>query len=415
MIEAVAKRSAGLDVHKMIIVGTTLVETEDGSLVQETREFRNFPKERRQLAKWLKEQKIELTVMESTGVYWKAVYRTLESKGVRTYVVNARHIKQVPGRKTDVKDSEWLASLARFGLLKNSFIPPKDLEELRLVSRHRMKLKGMLASEKNRLHKVLDDAGIRLGGVVSDINGVSAQEMIRGLIDDIPMEGIVAMARGALRKKEQELLDSMEDKLSARHKAVLSCISSHIDHLDRQIQQLDRLLFEAMEPYEKEWQLLQTIPGIDEVAAAVLLVEIGVDMERFGSIKQFTSWAGLCPGNNESAGKRKHGHIRKGNRMIRQIMCEVAHAARWTKSQFQGKYKALVIRRGQRRTIIALAHKLLRVVYAIIKSGTPYRDPGIDYEALMVERNAPRWLQALKKYGFLKRAVPNPRTATVGR
>jgi transposase len=403
-MEAILSRSAGLDVHKMLIVATIQLGQADGTIKQETREFGTFPKERRKLAKWLKENEIQQAVMESTGIYWKTIYRVLESRGVPAIVVNARHIKQVPGRKTDVKDSEWLATLGRFGLLRASFIPSKDMEELRLVTRYRMKLQSNLAAEKNRMHKVLDDAGVRLGGVVSDIDGVGASAMIQGLIEAMPVEEIVELARGTMKKKRQQLADCMEEPLSERHKMLLKEMKAHIDFLVQQISDLDAYVFAALEPYRKPWELLQTIPGMDEVAAAVLLVEIGVDMKRFGNVHQFASWAGLCPGNNESAGKRKHGRIRKGNRTIRQILCEVAHAARWTKSQFNSKYKALVVRRGQKRTIVALAHKLLRVAYAVILNETPYCDPEVDYEAIMVEKNAPRWIKALKKYGFVEKA-----------
>lgn len=400
MIEAILKRTAGLDVHKMLIVATIQFELADGTVKQQTREFGTFPKDRRNLAKWLKNELVEFVVMESTGVYWKAVYRTLQGGNINIAVVNARHIKQVPGRKTDVKDSEWLASLARFGLLRASFIPPRDLEELRQITRHRLKLQGIAASEKNRLHKALDDAGIRLGGVVSDISGVSATEMIEGLIAGRPIDEIVECARGQLKEKKQSLRDCMEEPLGDRHKFLLQSILNHLRFLYQQVDTLDDYIFDAMEPYRLQWELLQTIPGMDKISSAILLVEIGVDMSRFGSIKQFASWAGLCPGNNESAGKRKSGKIRKGNKTIRQILCEVAHAARWTKSQFKGKYKALVIRRGQKKSIIAIAHKLLRVTYAILSKLEPYVDPEVDYEAIMVERNAPRWIKALKKYGF---------------
>jgi transposase len=392
MLEPIVNRVAGLDVHKMVIVATVLLTQEDGETRKEIREFGTFRKHRRQLARWLNRCGIELAVMESTGIYWKSIYETLESAGIKTYVVNARYVKNVPGRKTDVMDSEWLAILARSGLLKPSFIPPKDLRELRLIGRYRLKLHGTLAGEKNRLHKILDDAGIRLGGVVSDINGVSAREMIVGLIEGWPVDDIVQRARGRLKATEP---------ISDRHRFLLWKIQNHIRRLEDEIQEIDDYLFEAMTPYKEAWGILQTLPGVDKFSAAMLIIEMGTDMEQFGSSERLASWASMCPGNNESAGKRKNGRARKGNRTVRRILCEVANAARKTNSQFKGKYQSLVIRRGHKRSIIALGHKLLRVIYSMLKNNQPYKDPEIDYEALIVQRNSPRWLKALDKYGYL--------------
>jgi transposase len=406
MVEPIVKRCAGLDVHKMSVVATVLIEQGEGNLVEQTRAFGTFHHDRQALCDWLKEQRIELAVMESTGTYWKSIYAALEAAGLPSYVVNARHVKRVPGRKTDVGDSQWLASLARFGLLRPSFIPPVDLRELRLITRHRMKLKGQLASEKNRLQKVLDDAGIRLGGVVSDIHGVSAQAMIDGLIAGQPVAKLVTYAKGRLQAKQTLLAAALDEPLSEHHRLLLQELHRHIGFLEQQLQTLDEQIFAAMVPYQRSWQLLQTIPGIDELSAALLIAELGVEMSRFGSAEQLAAWAGMCPGQNESAGKRKPVRARKGNRVLRQILCEVANAACKTKSQFKGKYQALVIRRGHKRSIIALGHKILRVMYAVLSSQQPYRDPGIDYEALVVAKNAPRWLKALEKYGYVTKLRP---------
>jgi len=399
MKSPIVKRCAGLDIHKMIVVATVQSTLEDDSVAEETRSFGTFRKHRRQLCRWLTKHEIELVVMESTGIYWKSIYGSLEDAGLQTFVVNARHVKQVPGRKTDVQDSQWLATLGRYGLLRPSFIPPKDLRELRMLTRQRQKLQSMLSAETNRLHKVLDDSGIRLGGVVSDIKGVSAQDMITGLIEGKPPEELVCFARGRLKSKVTELFDSLDEPLGERHRLLLHTIHHHMGFLAEELRQLDEYIFEAMAPYQQQWEFLQTVPGIDQINAALLLVEIGVDMERFGSKENLSSWAGMCPGNNESAGKRKSGKTRKGNRAIRRILCEAANAASKTNSQFKGKYKGLVIRRGHKRAIIAVGHKILRVVYSLLKNGRAYIDPEIDYESLVVKKNAPRWIQALKKYG----------------
>jgi len=305
MVEPIVKRCAGLDVHRRTVMATLLIEETDGSLREETREFGTFRKYRRQLATWLQENRIELTVMESTGIYFKSIYAELETAGLKVYVVNARHVKQVPGRKTDVKDSQWLASLARVGLLKPSFIPPRDLRELRLIGRYLLKQKGILAGEKNRLHKILDDSGIRLGSVVSDIQGVSARRIVSGLIEGKPIKELVGYAKGRLKEKTAELKDSLEGELSERHRLLLQTIHAHIRYLEEEITKLEQTLLDAMKPYQDQWQLLQTIPGIDQISAAALIIEMGVDMQQFASADKLASWAGMCPGNNESAGKKK--------------------------------------------------------------------------------------------------------------
>jgi transposase len=302
MIEPIVKRIAGLDVHKMVVVGTVLIEEEDGSIKQETREFGTFKRDRRQMCQWLKDHEVELVAMESTGIYWKSIYATLEKAQILAYVVNARHVKNVPGRKTDVSDSQWLAALARVGLLRPSFIPTKDLRELRIISRQRTKINVTLSAEKNRLNKVLDDAGIRLGGVASDIDGVSAQKIIEGIIDGKPIEELIACER---------------------HIFLLKALQKHIQFLKSELEDIDAYLFAAMSPYQKQWEILQTLPGVDKVAAMVLIIEIGIEMERFGSADQLSSWAGMCPGNNESAGKRKSGKTRKGNQAIRSILSPI--------------------------------------------------------------------------------------------
>ena len=400
-MEVIVKKSAGLDVHRKSVVGTIILEDDEGNLHVETRDFGTFHKDRVQLATWLKSNGIELVVMESTSVYWKAIYEALERERINVHVVNARHVKQVPGRKTDVQDSQWLATLARHGLLRPSFIPPKDLRELRLLTRRWQKIQGMLAGEKNRLHKVLDDAGIRLGTVVSDINGKSAQAIIDGLIDGKSPLELINYARGRLRDKIQALQESLEGDISDAHLFLLRQIRSHISYLERELSELWEQIKERMIPYKDQWEILQTIPGIDQVSAALLIAEIGVDMKRFGNAHKLASWAGMCPGNNESAGKRKSGRTRKGNRAIRQVLCQISNAACKTKSQFKSKYKALVIRRGHKRTIIAIGHKILRIIYVLLSKKQPYVDPGVDYEEILTKRNAPRWINALIKYGFL--------------
>lgn len=402
MIEGIIKSSAGIDVHREIVVVTVLKEQSDGKVKKETRQYRTFRQELEKLAQWLDNEEVELAAMESTGVYWKTVYEEIEEVGIRAIIVNAQHIKKVPGRKTDIGDSEWIAELARCGLLRASFIPPKDLRQLRLLTRYRLRLVGCLRSEKNRLHKILDDCGIRLGCVVSDIDGVSAQQMIKSLIlGNESVEEIVELAYGRLRNKKSELKLSLEAKISERHRDLLQRIEKHLRWLTEQVKEIDEKLVEAMMPYKEEWQLIQTIPGIDQISAAMLLAEIGTNMNQFGSKERLSSWVGICPGNNESAGKKKNSRICKGNKYVKSLLCEIANCANKTASQFKGYYKALAIRRGHKRAIVALAHKILEIIYTLLKKKTPYKDPNINYKALVVSRNAPRWIAALREFDYL--------------
>ena len=393
------RRVAGVDVHRMLHVVTALVEEEDGTIKQHSQEFGGYRRDCRALAALLVELRVELVVLESTGIYWKSLYAHLERAGLRVWVVNAHAVKQVPGRKTDLSDSQWLAVLARFGLVKGSFIPPQDMRELRLVSRYRRKLSAMRASELNRLHKTLDDGGIKLGAVVSDIGGVSAREMVAGLIAGQRLDVLLGHARGALKNKTEALAASLDGELTGRHLFVLKHIHAHIETLEQELADIDAYLMQAMQPYAWAHELLQTIPGIDRIAAALILIEIGEDMTRFGSPRSLACWAALSPGNNESAGKRKSGRTGHGNSIIRFILCECANAARMTKSTLGGKYRSLMVRKSHKKTIIALAHKMIRLIYILLSRKQPYIDQGIDYAAMSAKKNAPRWIKQLRAIG----------------
>jgi transposase len=398
-LQPLYRRVAGIDVHHMLHVVTAVVERADGTIEQTSREFSGFKRDCRALSQWLVELGVELAVMESTGVYWKSLYTYLERAGIEAWVVNAHFVKHVPGRKTDMNDSQWLAVLARFGLVKGSFIPPQDLRELRLLSRYRRKLNAVRASEVNRLHKILDDGGIKLGGVVSDINGVSARAMVAGLIAGKPISALLDMARGKMKSKREDLQAALDGDLTARHLFILKHLHAHIDSLDQQLSELDAYLLDAITPYQWAHRLLQTIPGIDQIGGALILIEIGDDMTRFGSADRLAAWAALCPGNNESAGKRKSGKTRKGNAIIRYILCECANAARMTKSSLAAKYRALKVRKSHNKAIVALAHKMIRLVYLLLTRKVPYHDPNIDYDAMSTKKNAPRWIRQLKSIG----------------
>jgi len=304
---------AALDVHQAKLTVCILHEDDTGELRVELREFGGFKRDRRAMAQWIASFQPQEVVMESTGIYWKSPYAALERQGIRALVVNARHVKQVPGRKTDIADAQWLPVLARSGLLRGGFVPPGHFRELRLTSRQMQKLTGMLAAEKNRLHKVLTDGGIRLPVVVSDIHGQSARAMVKALIAGESPQQVLRYASKRLKASEEELLDALDGELSDEHRFVLDELMAHIEDLERRIERFSRHLLNALAPQQALLQALQTIPGLDERGAAMLLVEIGDEMHVFGSAEKLASWAGVCAGNHESAGKRKVGKKRKGN------------------------------------------------------------------------------------------------------
>lgn len=395
------KRVIALDVHQAKITACAIIEHDDGRLEEIKRDFGAFKRDRRALAQWALEIGPEVVVMESTGVYWKSPFAALEAVGIIAWVVNARHVKAVPGRKTDVADAQWLATLARAGLLRASFIPPVQMRQLRLVARQRQKLVGMCSAEKNRLHKVLVDAGIRLNVLVADIHGQSARAMVKALIEGKPMHEILD-DKGRLRASREELCEALStEQFSEVHRFVAGEIMQHIEQIEQRIGHMDQYLLQGLQAWQPQLNLLQTIPGIDQTGAAMLLVELGADMAAFGSAERLASWVGICPGNNESAGKRKSGRIRRGNAWVRRLLCEFAQAAARTRCAFKAKFESLAIRKGHKKSIVALAHKMLRTIYAMLATGTHYQDRSIDYEALSVARNAPRWMKMLRKHGFI--------------
>ncbi len=399
------KRVIALDVHQARITACAVVEHDDGRVEVTKREFGAFKRDRRALAQWSLQIKPEVVVMESTGVYWKSPFAALEAVGIVAWVVNARHVKAVPGRKTDMADAQWLATLARAGLLRASFIPPLDFRQLRLVARQRQKLVGMCSAEKNRLHKVLVDAGIRLNVLVSDIHGASARAMVKALIAQQPMHEVLDL-QGRLRASREELCEALStEQFSATHCFVADEIMQHIEQFEARIARMDQYLLRGLEAWQPQLNLLQTIPGIDISGAAMLLVEIGADMGVFGSAERLASWVGICPGNNESAGKRKSGKIRKGNAWVRRLLCEFAQAAARTRCALKAKFESLAIRKGHKKSVVALAHKMLRTIYAMLASGAHYLDKSVDYEALSVAKNAPRWIKMLTKHGFMPKPV----------
>jgi transposase len=320
--------------------------------------------------------------MEATGVYWKPVYHMLEG-GFEILLVNARHVKHVPGRKTDVKDCEWLAQLQQCGLLKGSFVPPKDQRELRDLTRMRAQLVADRTRVANRVQKVLEDANIKLGQVASDVLGVSGRAMIEALIGgETDVAAIAEQARGRMRPKREELRLALEGRVTEHHRFQLEMLLEQKDHLDSQIARYEERIEAEARPFAAAVEAVDEIPGFDVRTAQAVIAEIGTDMTRFPTPEHLASWAGICPGNNESAGKKKSGKTTKGSRWLRAALTQAAWAASHKKgSYFQAQYRRLAGRRGKKRAIIAVAHSLLVVIHRILSTGEVYSDLGADYFA----------------------------------
>lgn len=411
-LHVVHARAAGLDVHKMqITVSVRLCVPGAGEPQVDTRTFEALASGLDEMVRWLGERGVEAAVMEGTGIYWLAPFEALEAAGIRATLVNARQVKQLKGRKTDVADSVWLARVCQFGLATASHVPPKAFREMRVLTRYRRTLIGQRSRVRNRVQKVLDRSGVRVGGVLSDVFGTNGQRILDGLARGLEPEAILASLSHHVAHKLERLGDALSLELSTVERLVLCDLLGEHDALLERIGELDRDIDSALEPFSERVVLLQTIPGIDRPSACAILAEIGPDLDAFASAERLAAWAGLCPGNDRSAGKRRSARARMGNKALRAVLVECAHgAARTHGCQFRGYHKALMVRRGYKRAIVATAHKLLRVLYVVLRDARPYQDPEADYEELMVRRNAPRWIRMLHRYGLIEQH----RAATTG-
>jgi transposase len=327
------------------------------------------------LSDWLAAQGVTHVAMESTGVYWKPVFHILEDR-FEILLVNAHHIKHVPGRKTDVKDAQWISELLQHGLLSASFVPPPPIRELRDLTRQRTQLVREKAAVANRVQKVLEDANIKLASVATDPLGVSGRAMIRGLIagQDDP-ETLAEMARARLRAKIPESRQALQGRVTEHHRFLLRMLMEQIEHLEGQIERFDQRIAEAMAPLAATADRLRTIPGISATSAEVIVAEIGTDMGRFPSGGHLASWAGLCPGNDASAGKRRSGRTTKGNQWLRTMLVQVAWAAVHAKGTiFQALYGRWIKRMGKRKALVAVAHKIVVLIHQLLKTGTDYQE-----------------------------------------
>ena len=372
---------AGMDVHRDQVTACvcygSLAKAEENLIVKE---FSTMTEGLRQMAIWFKEYHVKTVAMESTGIFWKPIFNILESD-FEVILANAARVKNVPGLKTDKKDARWLAKLLRYGLVPASFIPPQNIRELRDLTRTRRKLVEEMTRQKNRVHKTLQDANIKLSSVVTNVFGVSGEAMIRALLekDEFTQEDIESMAKGKLKKKTDQLMKAMDGKVTGHHRFLLIIHIEHIDFLAKQIFEFDKRIYSKLEPYQKEFKDIQTAPGLNQVNAASVIAEIGTDMSRFPDENHLSSWAAICPGNNESAGKRKSGKTRRGNNYLKATLTEAAWAASRTKdTTISEKYHNIARRRGKKRSIIAVAHQLLKDIYHILDTGEPYRERDID-------------------------------------
>ncbi len=434
-MDVVYQHCAGLDVHKKTIVACCLLSVPHGRLQREVRTFGTTTRDLLVLADWLITNGVTHVAMESTGEYWKPVYNLLEAL-VTVLVVNARHIKNVPGRKTDVKDAEWIADLLRHGLLRGSFIPPEPQRDLRDLTRQRTTLVQERAAVINRLQKVLEWANLKLAGVATDIVGVSARAMLEAIIaGEQDATTLADLAHGRMRSKRAQLERALEGRVREHHRFLIAQHLIHIDFLDEQIGVFDTEIAAQIRtatpgddapgppeqstptdgtgapaqptpqvpdppiaqgvPWDEAVELLDTLPGVGPRLAEILVAEIGTDMRRFPSPRHLASWAKVAPGNYESAGKRTSGKIGKGNRWLRSALVQAAHAAvRVKESYLAAVYRRLVSRRGVKKAIVAVAHKILRAVYIMLVRREPYRDLGASY---LDSRRADRLIHGMQR------------------
>jgi transposase len=374
-VEVVHARCCGLDVHKRTVVACRVVPGAGGQPARQVRTFGTMTADLEALADWLADGGVTHVGMESTGVYWQPVWNVLEERGFQLVLANARHVKAVPGRKTDVRDSEWLAELLRHGLLKPSFVPTRAERERRELVRYRAALVQERTAEANRLQKTLEGANVKLASVASDVLGTSGRAMLEALVGGADDPGALAeLARGRLRDKREALQRALAGRFGPHQRFLVAQQLAHIDALDEQLARLDAEIEARLRPFEADVALLDGIPGVGRRTAQVLLAEVGADPRRFGSAARLASWAGLCPGNRESAGKQRSGRTRKGNRALRAALVEAARAAGRTETALGALYRRLARRIGANKAAVAVAHALLRLAYLLLTRRQPYQD-----------------------------------------
>lgn len=380
-MEVLYPRCCGLDVHKNRVVACRISTDSRGHTEKEVRTFTTMTPDLLAMSDWLSRHEVSHVAMESTGSYWKPVWNLLEGS-FTLLLVNAHHVKAVPGRKTDVRDCEWLADLLRHGLLKASFVPDKPQRELRELTRYRTSLLQERSAETNRLQKILEGANIKLASVASDVLGRSGREMLEALMGGTTSPEVLAeLARGRLREKLPQLRRALAGQFGAHQQFVVGQQLAHIDFLDEAIAQVSSEIAERLRPFEEAVARLDAIPGVGRVTAETLVAEVGTNMTRFPTEGHLASWAGMCPGNHESAGKRLSGRTRKGNQAVRRVLVEAAQAAGHTKDTYlQAQYQRLLVRRGKKKAVVAVGHTILTIAYHLLAHpDSLYKDMGSHY------------------------------------
>jgi transposase len=392
---------AGLDIGKKLILACRRRIEEDGRIRKEVQKFGTTTSELRRLCEWLKEWEITQVAMEATGVYWKPIWNVLEDH-FELMLVNPQQLKKVPGRKTDVKDCEWIAQLVQHGLLRPSFVPPKEIRELRDLTRLRYKFIREKGSSINRIHKVLEDCNVKLGTVASDIMGVSGKCILKALTEGITDPGELAALAHRLHASAREIGEAVDGHVTEHHRFQLQILLRHINDLDQIIEQFDCYIAQKMRPYEKELQILQTHPAIKQRAAECIIAEMGTNMNVFPTESQLSSWAGVSPGINESAGKRKNAPTVKGNKWLKRILTEVSWACARTKNnRLRARYDRLAKRRGKKKAICALSHTNAVIVYMMLKNRCDYRELGAHfYDRLRPESIKRYYVKRLQQLGY---------------
>src|SRR5262249_23554058 len=402
-MERLIDRGCGVDVHRETVAACVRVPGLRGTREQQVRTFGTTAAELLALRDWLEAHGVTDVAMESTGVYWKPIYYVLEEH-FTCLLVNAAHIKQVPGRKTDVKDCTWIAQCLEHGLLRGSFVPPAPIRELPDLTRYRKVLIQDRTREANRLHKFLEDAGIKLASVATDVLRVSGRAMLEALVHGTTDPEVLAeLARGKLRAKLPALRQALAGRFRPHHAFLVSQLLAHVDYLDDTIATLSERVEAVIAPFAEEVARLDTIHGVARRTAEVLIAELGVDMSQFPTERHLASWAGLCPGNNESAGKHKSGQTRRGNRWLRATLVEAALAAiRKPNSAFAARYRRVMRHRGHKKAVIAVAHAMLVTAYHLLARQTAYHELGADYfDHRHAERVTRRAIESLERQGYL--------------
>src|SRR3954468_14094444 len=410
-MDVIYRRCCGLDVHKREVVACVVTTGPDGTPGKTIRAFGTMTPDILALADWLAAHEVSHVAMESTGVYWKPIWNLLEDQ-FELLLVNARHVKAVPGRKTDVRDCEWLADLLRHGLLTGSFVPNRPQRELRELTRYRTSLVRERTAAANRLQKTLEGANVKLASVATDILGKSGREILAALVTG-ETDGVelAQLAKGRLREKLPALERALVGRFGAHQRFLVAQQLAHLDFLDAAIAEVSAEVAERLRPFEDALTRLDTIPGIGRSVAGTLVAEIGTDMSRFPSAAHLASWAGMCPGNNESGGKRRRGKTRKGSPWLRALLVQAAHAAARKKDTYlAAQYRRLAARRGASKAAIALGHTILVIAYYLLRRGTEYQELGPRYfdehDRQAVERRLVRRLEALGNKVTLEPAHP---------